>query len=1098
MASTSAHLLRHLWLLAALAVPLFGQVPPRVPSDDGARQYTVLLDAPATGQRLSSQRSGKLARRGPARVAKTSFIVMERAVGGTQEPVIEALRARGAVVLGSVRNVLNAVFVRADEKQAESFLRIPGVSRVVASREVALGLIGVEEAVRLMEARSQAAEVGATGEGISIAVIDSGLDFLHPAFSDDSLALLAGFPKGRPADIALANSKVVAIRTYQHLQNTRDPATSSPDDSSAWDFSGHGTAVAMIAAGGPVESPAGPVSGIAPKAYLGIYKVSGTPGLVPAASSQAVIAAIDDAVVDGMDILNLSLGHVADFPWNASGRGCGQPPDVLCDPLAAAAQSAVVDFGRVVVAAAGNDGRIAGGPRPARATVSTPAVAPEVIAVAATANPVRLHESVSIARRTLPALSGSGPGLDDSLRAPARLAASLGDAQACGSFEGAELDGAILVARRGGCWFADKAENAAAAGAAGLVVYDDQPMQDLVEMSALRDTDIPAYFVSAESGSVIEALVQEAGAEGEVLLAMDPTPLRSARPWRSPAAFSSRGPSPGLNLKPDIAAPGLDVYTAGAFQYERIGGFNPSEFRRVTGTSAAAPAVAGAAALVWQRHPALTSREVASALINTASVEIVEDGERARAAAVGAGLLDVAAALEPIAAVEPATVGFGMLSGRTLPVWQEIYVTNRAPVARSYELEVVPRDNDRRAAVTLEGRSRIVLGLEPDEYRAIRVSLEGLRPLPGSYEGHVAVRAVGELGELRVPYLYLVGDNVPHTAFATGPGSTRGFQGEVSRRRVSARFVDRFGVGVADAPAEVRLPGGEVTVLSASNRTDRHGVAEAVVEFGPSRGPHEAVIVAGGVELPFTFYSERKRPRIDGIYNSATLIHGRPLAPGSLATILGGEFSKFWGEAPGAPLPVALKAVSVSFDFPEAGISEPGRVFYVRPEEVGVQIPWELAGLNFAYVKVRFTDRFGDQSWSEPVVLELADISPELYSVPDGAGWTSAWHADGSPVTTGQPASAGDTILMQLTGTGPFAEALASGDAFEESVELANDVAVSIDGLPATVTLDGSFPGVTGLTFVEAIVPSGVRPGIADVVVSIGGIPTEPGTVPVR
>ena len=73
MARTLAHFLRHLWLIAALAVPLFGQVPVHVPPDDGARQYTVLLDAPATGQRLSSQRSGKLARRGPARVANPRF-----------------------------------------------------------------------------------------------------------------------------------------------------------------------------------------------------------------------------------------------------------------------------------------------------------------------------------------------------------------------------------------------------------------------------------------------------------------------------------------------------------------------------------------------------------------------------------------------------------------------------------------------------------------------------------------------------------------------------------------------------------------------------------------------------------------------------------------------------------------------------------------------------------------------------------------------------------------------------------------------------------------------------------------------------------------
>ena len=360
------------------------------------------------------------------------------------------------------------------------------------------------------------------------------------------------------------------------------------------------------------------------------------------------------------------------------------------------------------------------------------------------------------------------------------------------------------------------------------------------------------------------------------------------------------------------------------------------------------------------------------------------------------------------------------------------------------------------------------------------------------------MRATGEPGELRVPYLYIVGDQVPVAAVPIAPYSSRGYWGEVSQRRVAVRFVDRFGAGVSDAPVEFRVAGGQIKVVSAAERTDSFGIIESAVEFGPSAGPHTIVAVAGGVELPLEFRSERDRPRVDGIYNSANMSADRPLAPGSLATILGAGFGTFSGEAPPSPLPVALKSVSVSFDFPEAGISVPGRVFYVDPETVGVQVPWELAGLNFALVKVRVTDPYGDESLSEPLVLELADVSPGLYWMPDGLGWTSAWHAEGGAVTTTDPASAGDRILLQLTGTGPFAEILASGLAFEESVEMAGEVLVTIDGRSADVISQGSYPGVAGLAFVEAEVPAGVSAGQVEVIVSINGIPSDIGVLPVR
>ena len=225
---------------------------------------------------------------------------------------------------------------------------------------------------------------------------------------------------------------------------------------------------------------------------------------------------------------------------------------------------------------------------------------------------------------------------------------------ACDPFPVDGLSGSIVVAERGGdCWFVDKVEHATSAGAVGVVVFDNGGSGELLEMGALQDTDIPAYFVSASAGAALSLRLSGVPVGATARLTLDPTPTPRLTDSTQVAGFSSRGPTPGLNLKPDVAAPGVSVYTADTWLDSRPNGFNPSGYRQVQGTSLAAPVVAGAAALVWQRNPAWTAREVASALINTADQSVIEDGATARVGSVGAGLLDLEDALDPIATVEP-------------------------------------------------------------------------------------------------------------------------------------------------------------------------------------------------------------------------------------------------------------------------------------------------------------------------------------------------------------------------------------------------------------------------------------------------------------
>src|SRR5439155_3208267 len=117
------------------------------------------------------------------------------------------------------------------------------------------------------------------------------------------LAVPDGFPKGDPA---YTNHKVIVARSYVSL-------LPSPDDASARDHSGHGTAAAMIAAGVRNSGPAGTIVGVAPKAYLGSYKIFGSPGVNDTTTTEVLVKALEDALSDGMDVVALSVGSPAGY-----------------------------------------------------------------------------------------------------------------------------------------------------------------------------------------------------------------------------------------------------------------------------------------------------------------------------------------------------------------------------------------------------------------------------------------------------------------------------------------------------------------------------------------------------------------------------------------------------------------------------------------------------------------------------------------------------------------------------------------------------------------------------------------------------------------
>ncbi len=166
-------------------------------------------------------------------------------------------------------------------------------------------------------------------KGLKIAIIDTGVDQTHPALQDSTLPPAPNAPAcgnladAHPSDCAFINSKVIVARSYIAMQgagsDSKNPAADSkPDDFSPRDHVGHGTNTSSTAAGNTATG-AVTINGMAPKAYIGSYRIFGSPGMIPGGSTDAIIAAAEDAIKDGMDVLT---HRAARADRSAGYRGC--------------------------------------------------------------------------------------------------------------------------------------------------------------------------------------------------------------------------------------------------------------------------------------------------------------------------------------------------------------------------------------------------------------------------------------------------------------------------------------------------------------------------------------------------------------------------------------------------------------------------------------------------------------------------------------------------------------------------------------------------------------------------------------------------------
>lgn len=461
-------------------------------AEPASGRYALFLSSSPLAQRFASPT--EMRNRGAADYRQQILVA--------QAALRRELERRNFRVTGSAQALLNSVFVQSAADRLPELRDLPGVVGVAPLSHFHRSL---DKAVPLVNGPAAWTALGGVenaGKGVKIAIIDTGIDQTHPAFQDDSLPMPPGFPKCQPQDCAFTNHKVIVARSYVAQLGAGTPPNpavdSRPDDNSPRDHVGHGTALAMVSAGLTNTGPAATITGMAPKAYLGNYKIFGSPGVNDGTFGDVIILALEDALNDGMDVAVLSLGSPAFSGPLDAGSACGASPSTPCDPEALAVENAV-HSGLTVVVAAGNEGDT-GLALTSLNTISSPGTAPSAITVGATTNAHTFVSSVRVPGATVPvdlqvlqAYFGDGPAPTGPLTAPLRDVSRLGnDGLACSALPSGSLSGAIALIQRGNCLFAVKVTNAENAGAVGVVIYQLEGVDSIFPPGGLSGTAVPA------------------------------------------------------------------------------------------------------------------------------------------------------------------------------------------------------------------------------------------------------------------------------------------------------------------------------------------------------------------------------------------------------------------------------------------------------------------------------------------------------------------------------------------------------------------------------------------------------------------------------
>ena len=713
-----------------------------IPGTRDLQLIVELTDPPAAQTMAAPAARGAIVPAGAGQGGRVKFdspqaVTYRTRLARAQSLMMDRLRAlNGVQVQRATDLVMNTIIARVPVEQYFAVRRMPGVKKVYFSRPQRMNL---NAAAPLLNAAALWARVPGgrpnAGQGVKIGLIDTGIDVGNPMFADSTAptpgSLPSGYPKFDAGNQAFTNHKVIVARDYVGLLANPQRVQTATDEV------GHGSFVAGCAAGKLVNAPLAQISGMAPGAFLGSYKIFGTPGINDTTTTAAVLAAIDDAVNDGMDVLNLSLGALDYIP----------PSE---DPEVTAINNAIA-AGLVVCLAAGNDG-------PATHTISTPGSAPEAIAVGAVWDSrvfaAQLHVTgpgtVPANLQNLAYENGTGPAIATPIPATPTTDVALldGTGLACSALPSGSLSGRIGIIERGTCTFLSKVTNAANAGARAVIVYDNIPGESTFQMGGLNGTLTPAVMIFNADGLALQSfLAGNPGATISIGASTDnqlPTPILPVL-----VRDSSRGPAADFGMKPDLVAVGWNVYSAAQNSNPAGVLFDPSRFTVSQGTSFSTPMVSGAAAALMQLFPSLSPAGVKSALTNTAGQVTIDGTTPATIVQAGNGLLNMGNASAAGAIFSPTNLNFGVQSyAGSISLTQTLGITNVTGGTDQYTLSVQPLIPGPAISLSLTSTGSV----PPGGSTSVDVSIQAAAPLTGGFQGFITIRSAQTSANYAIPY----------------------------------------------------------------------------------------------------------------------------------------------------------------------------------------------------------------------------------------------------------------------------------------------------------------------------------------------------------
>ncbi len=751
--------------------------------------YVKLSDAP-----VSVAQGAALDRAGGQRLSKAARASIRADIRAKQDALKGRIQALGGKVRGQFQDALNAIRINIARSRVPALARLPGVVKVQQARVYTRGNVNTDRFISAPKAwtpnQGYPGYTGYTGNGIRIAIIDTGVDYYHANFGgsgdpadfdcDDGLDR-----SGCAAGATFPTSKVVegwdlVGDCYNPSEDPTDPSPPTTDcpagftdipnpDSDPLDCNGHGSHVAGTAAGFGVVDNGGPTPvrytgpyntttlssndfvigpGTAPRARILAYRVFGCDG-----STSVVIEALDRAIQDDADVINMSLGSVF-------GRD---------DELDSEATNNTSLAGVSVVASAGNSG-------PSAYITGDPAAATRAISVAAIdavpTFPTAIVDFLTQADEQ--AINANGgdltPAITSELNVFEDNPATPGDPGTGVGFEQLGCDntaytfngfvaGQIAVVRRGVCARVQKAQVGQDNDAAAVIMINTDPGLPPFE-GPIEGVTIP--FLGVRSTAAPKFVAEDGNnatlRNGPVIA--NPT-------YAFLASFTSFGPRNGDSaVKPDVAAPGVSVIST------LVGGGYAGT--TLSGTSMAAPATAGVAALVRQANPGWRPTRVKAAIVGTANPNLfATGGYEVRGA--GAGVVQPRRAVDTVSVITTTSgnsnldFGYEQIDGpfsetRTATLW------NLGTSPLTYDLSVafnnsphgftgtvtpssvtIPGGGKAFVKVTLSASAATVAAL-PDSVLPFNPTFTGLRAVRGNLIADPTTTGPG-IYNVRSPFL---------------------------------------------------------------------------------------------------------------------------------------------------------------------------------------------------------------------------------------------------------------------------------------------------------------------------------------------------------